>query len=61
MHDSGETHDTTETTALDLIEEQAEASIRRVWHDGACHFSVVDVVGVLTDSSDPGAYWRKLK
>jgi hypothetical protein len=24
-------------------------------------FSVVDVVGVLTDSPDAGAYWRKLK
>lgn len=24
-------------------------------------FSVVDIVGVLTDSPDPGAYWRKLK
>ena len=24
-------------------------------------FSVVDVCGVLTDSPDPGAYWRKLK
>ena len=25
------------------------------------YFSVVDVVGTLTDSKDPGAYWRKLK
>ena len=25
------------------------------------YFSVVDVVGVLTDSVDPSAYWRKLK
>ena len=24
-------------------------------------FSIVDVVAVLTDSLDPGAYWRKLK
>ena len=24
-------------------------------------FSVVDVVGALTDSADAGAYWRKLK
>lgn len=25
------------------------------------YFSVVDVVGTLTDSKDPGVYWRKLK
>ena len=25
------------------------------------YFSVVDVVGTLTDSKDAGAYWRKLK
>ena len=34
--------------------------IRRTWHDGEWYFSVVDVCGVLTDSIDPGAYWRKL-
>lgn len=25
------------------------------------YFSVVDVIGALTESKDPGAYWRKLK
>ena len=25
------------------------------------YFSVVDIVGTLTDSKDAGAYWRKLK
>ena len=25
------------------------------------YFSVVDVVGILTESIDPSAYWRKLK
>ena len=25
------------------------------------YFSVVDVIGTLTESKDPGAYWRKLK
>src|SRR5579859_2328335 len=58
MSSTGDTH---ETTALDLIEEQAEASIRRVWHNGAWHFSVIDVIGVLTDSPNPGVYWRVLK
>ena len=35
--------------------------IRRVFADGEWFFSVTDVVAVLTDSPDPGAYWRKLK
>jgi len=35
--------------------------IRKVIHNSEWWFSVVDVVGVLTDSVDPGAYWRKLK
>ncbi|MGK2951534.1 MAG: BRO-N domain-containing protein [Thiobacillus sp.] len=38
-----------------------EAAIRRTWHNEEWWFSVVDVCGVLTDSSDAGAYWRKLK
>lgn len=35
--------------------------IRRMLHNGEWWFSVVDVCGVLTDSLDAGAYWRKLK
>lgn len=37
--------------------------IRRIWDDDLerWFFSVVDVVGVLTESVDAGAYWRKLK
>ena len=37
--------------------------IRSVWDNDKeeWYFSVVDVVGILTDSKDPGAYWRKLK
>lgn len=37
--------------------------IRSVWDNEKeeWYFSVVDVVGTLTDSKDPGAYWRKLK
>ncbi|MBU1599097.1 Bro-N domain-containing protein [bacterium] len=35
--------------------------IRRVWHNDEWYFSVVDVCAVLTDSTDAGAYWRKLK
>ena len=37
--------------------------IRSAWDDEKeeWYFSVVDVVGVLTDSEEPAAYWRKLK
>ncbi|MBW7989647.1 MAG: Bro-N domain-containing protein [Planctomycetes bacterium] len=35
--------------------------IRRAWHNNEWHYSVVDICGVLTDSADSGAYWRKLK
>jgi len=49
------------TMTLALIEEQADASIRRVWHDGRMFFSVIDVVGLLTDSPTPRRYWAELK
>jgi hypothetical protein len=35
--------------------------IRKTIHNNEWWFSVTDVVGVLTDSLDAGAYWRKLK
>ena len=36
-------------------------TIRRTLVNDEWFFSVVDVVAALTDSPDPGAYWRKLK
>jgi len=44
--------------AIVIFKEQA---IRRVWHKDEWWFSAIDVCAVLTDSSDAGAYWRKLK
>ena len=35
--------------------------IRKTLHNNEWWFSVADVVQILTDSADPGAYWRKLK
>ncbi len=35
--------------------------VRKTIHNKEWWFSVVDVCEVLTGSSDPGAYWRKLK
>jgi len=35
--------------------------IRRLWHNEEWYFSVVDVVGALTDSPHPRKYWEKIK
>lgn len=35
--------------------------IRRTWHDEQWYFSVIDVIGILTDSSIPRRYWSDLK
>ena len=45
---------------IQLLEDKA---IRTAWDSehGEWYFSIVDVVRVLTDSSDATAYWRKLK
>ncbi|MBR6474068.1 MAG: hypothetical protein IKS98_01275 [Lachnospiraceae bacterium] len=45
---------------LQLFEDQP---IRTAWNDEEeeWYFSIVDVVGVLSESLDPPAYWRKLK
>ncbi|ARD86566.1 antirepressor [Rickettsia bellii] len=38
-----------------------DKNIRRILYNNEWWFSVIDVVGALTDSVDSGAYWRKLK
>ena len=40
-----------------------EKKVRTVWDDEQekWYFSIVDVCGILTESKDPTAYWRKLK
>src|SRR5215470_16746332 len=55
------TEDTPEELSLALIEEQADASIRRVWHDGRWFFSVIDVISLLTDAPTPRTYWAMMK
>ena len=35
--------------------------IRRLWHNEAWWFSVVDVVAILTESKDAKDYWYRLK
>jgi len=50
----------TKDTAIRLFNEK---QIRSHWDDEQekWYFSIVDVVGVLTESIDANAYWRKLK
>lgn len=45
---------------LQVFEQQ---KVRTVWDDETqkWYFAIVDVVGVLTESKDASAYWRKLK
>ncbi|HOZ15421.1 MAG TPA: Bro-N domain-containing protein [Tenuifilaceae bacterium] len=50
----------TKDTAIKLFNDR---QIRTAWDDAneKWYFSIVDVVGVLSESIDPQAYWRKLK
>lgn len=50
----------TKHQALQLFEER---KVRTLWdaEQEKWFFSIVDTIGVLTDSLDAGAYWRKLK
>jgi DNA-damage-inducible protein D len=38
-----------------------DKKIRRVWRDDEWYFSVVDIIGALTESQDPRNYWKVLK
>ena len=38
-----------------------DTKIRRTWHNEEWWFSIVDVVGVLSESSDSRNYWKVLK
>jgi hypothetical protein len=50
----------TKATAIRLFQ---DTKVRTAWieHEEKWYFSIVDVVGILSDSVDPQAYWRKLK
>ena len=47
-----------DNNAIVLFKEQ---KIRRIWHKEAWWFSVVDVIGALTDSTNANRYWSDLK
>ncbi len=38
-----------------------DCKIRRVWVEDEWYFSVIDIVGALTDSVNPRDYWYKMK
>ena len=50
----------TKETAIKLFEQK---QVRSVWNDEEekWYFSIVDIVGILSDSVNQQAYWRKLK
>ena len=35
--------------------------IRKIWHEEQWYFSVIDVIGVLTESTNAKTYWYVLK
>ncbi len=35
--------------------------IRRAWHDEQWFFSIVDIIGALTDSENSRDYWYRMK
>ncbi|MFA5999191.1 MAG: Bro-N domain-containing protein [Candidatus Babeliales bacterium] len=49
---------THQLTKIDFFHEK---EIRKVLFKGEWYFSVVDICAALVESSDSGAYWRKLK
>lgn len=53
--------ETDDDRALLPFEQEGMWPVRREWHNGQWHFSVVDVIRVLTDSPNPRTYWAVLK
>ena len=48
-------------TQTDRIVVFQETAIRRAWHESEWWFSVIDVVGILSESNNPNRYWSDLK
>ena len=38
-----------------------ETEIRKVWHKEEWYFSIIDIIGFLTDSTNPASYWNKVQ
>ena len=52
---------TNPVTQTDRIVVFQETAIRRTWHGSEWWFSVIDVVGILSESNNPNRYWSDLK
>ncbi|MCR4555195.1 MAG: Bro-N domain-containing protein [Alphaproteobacteria bacterium] len=48
----------TENKALATFEGK---KVRKIWHDEKWYFSIIDIVGILTESTEPRRYWSDLK
>ena len=48
----------TESSTLSVFEGK---EIRKIWHNNEWYFSVIDVIGALTDSPNSRNYWNMLK
>ena len=50
----------TQQQALQIFEDK---KVRTIWDNEQekWYFSIIDTIGILTESKDPTAYWRKLK
>jgi hypothetical protein len=46
---------------LIALDEQASERVRKTWHEGRWWFSIIDVVGLLTDAPKPRQYWFDMK
>ena len=47
-----------ENSALVVFQDK---EIRRIWHNDEWHYSVTDVVEILTESRNPRRYWSDVK
>jgi DNA-damage-inducible protein D len=47
--------------SLEAFDEQASERIRHVMYKGEPYYSVIDVVGFLTESASPRRYWTDMK
>lgn len=56
-------HRKTVISSMSTVTLFEEKHVRRAWNEQEekWYFAIVDVVAVLTESVDPGAYWRNLK
>jgi DNA-damage-inducible protein D len=50
-----------ETTTKNQIAVFEQYAIRSTAHNGETYFSIVDIIGILSDSPNPSNYWNMLK